>query len=447
MTEENYRENNPNKYRLSDGTIITESNYNTLLQAFTSTYNSMTDKNTGYVTDVEKRNLNALLHSFEEIGSMNLAMEFDKESRFLAYTHWNSQENKFDVNHRNPPEKWFEKSPQQLAQEQEKEEIQTTQAAIAVGTSYEEWEEMLDDNQVAEERIEQIQVDGGMSETSIQAEFTAEENKNTVEQIDKSLMTELSDVLESGDIITRTNSSLDGDVRVKRGGMKEGLVHLIDHRIRERVLNEKVQMNVEQAKKETSAVLFLAIDNIDKAPAIQEKDGNWAVYHKGIKSVITKDKKGHYVLTGYDNNKTKKEATESIDAVIAQYGNSPEFLGIYTQVGAVIASYNILPQSNEKSTVKALENKIKDLEEKLDKQTSVATSQSQLLYGKGSCFVNGVKREFENGLVNAFPEAVKRIDIENQRNKELTADYNKLLKSQNQNITPVSPTDYDTRSD
>ena len=420
MTEENYRENNPNKYRLSDGTIITESNYNTLLQAFTSTYNSMTDKNTGYVTDVEKRNLNALLHSFEEIGSMNLAMEFDKESRFLAYTHWNSQENKFDVNHRNPSEKWFEKSPQQLAQEQEKEEIQTTQAAIAVGTSYDEWEEMLDDNQVAEERIEQI---------------------------DKSLMTELSDVLESGDIITRTNSSLDGDVRVKRGGMKEGLVHLIDHRIRERVLNEKVQMNVEQAKKETSAVLFLAIDNIDKAPAIQEKDGNWAVYHKGIKSVITKDKKGHYVLTGYDNNKTKKEATESIDAVIAQYGNSPEFLGIYTQVGAVIASYNILPQSNEKSTVKALENKIKDLEEKLDKQTSVATSQSQLLYGKGSCFVNGVKREFENGLVNAFPEAVKRIDIENQRNKELTADYNKLLKSQNQNITPVSPTDYDTRSD
>ena len=177
MTEENYRENNPNKYRLSDRTIITESNYNTLLQAFTSTYNSMTDENTGYVTDAEKRNLNALLHSFEVIGSMNLAMEFDKESRFLAYTHWNSQENKFDVNHRNAPEKWFKKSPQQLAQEQEKEEIQTTQAAIAVGTSYEEWEEMLNDNEIAEKRIEQIQVNSGMSEAAIEADILASENQ------------------------------------------------------------------------------------------------------------------------------------------------------------------------------------------------------------------------------------------------------------------------------
>jgi hypothetical protein len=30
-----------------------------------------------------------------------------------------------------------------------------------------------------------------------------------------------------------------------------------------------------------------------------------------------------------------KEATETIKAVNAQYGNTPEFLGIYAQVGAV----------------------------------------------------------------------------------------------------------------
>ena len=86
----------------------------------------------------------------------------------------------------------------------------------------------------------------------------------------------------------------------------------------------------------------------DKAPAQKEENGNWGIYNKGIKTVITKDKKGHYVLTGYDNNQTKEEATESINAVIAQYGNTPEFLGIYAQVGAVISSKNILPQSNEK---------------------------------------------------------------------------------------------------
>ena len=72
-------------------------------------------------------------------------------------------------------------------------------------------------------------------------------------------MSDLTDVIRDGEIITRKNSSLDDDVRVKRGGMKEGLVHLIDHRIRERVLNEKVQMNIIQAQKETAAILFLVI--------------------------------------------------------------------------------------------------------------------------------------------------------------------------------------------
>ena len=136
---------------------------------------------------------------------------------------------------------------------------------------------------------------------------------------DKILMTELSDVLENGEIITRKNSALDGDVRVKRGGLKEGLIHLIDHRIRERVINKKIQMDFNQAQKETAAVLFLAIDNIEKAPAEKESNGHYAIYNVGIKTVIGKDKKGRYVVTGYDNNKTKEEATESINAVIAQY--------------------------------------------------------------------------------------------------------------------------------
>lgn len=168
-----------------------------------------------------------------------------------------------------------------------------------------------------------------------------------------SLMSDLSDVLENGEVITRKNPALDGEVRVKRGGMNEGLVHLIDHRIRERVLNKNVQMDEEQAKKETAAVLYLAIDNIDKAPAVKKANGHYAVYNNGIKTVIGKDKNGRYVVTGYDNKQTEKEATESINAVIAQYGNTPEFLGIYAQVGAVIASYNILPQSHEKASQEA----------------------------------------------------------------------------------------------
>lgn len=49
------------------------------------------------------------------------------------------------------------------------------------------------------------------------------------------------------------------------------------------------------------------------------------------------------------NQKKLQEATESINAVIAQYGDVPEFLGMYAQVGAVIASQNILSQTPEKS--------------------------------------------------------------------------------------------------
>ena len=225
---------------------------------------------------------------------------------------------------------------------------------------------------------------------------------------DKSLMSDLSDVLESGEIITRKNSSLDSDVRVKRGGINEGLVHLIDQRIRERVLNKNVQMDEVQAKKETSAVLFLAIDNIDKAPAVKEDNGHYAVYNRGIKTVIGKDKNGRYVVTGYDNNQTKQEATESINAVIAQYGNTPEFLGIYAQVGAVIASYNIVPQSQEKSSNK---------KETVSKST----------FNNLAIEYNGLLKEFDENIkdYNTLLTAYNIVQEENKNLKNQIHSHNK----------------------
>ena len=73
------------------------------------------------------------------------------------------------------PSNWFERTPQQLQKEQEKEENLATQAAVAIGTSYEEWEEMLDDNQKADEIIEKMQANGGLSEAAIEAEVKAQE--------------------------------------------------------------------------------------------------------------------------------------------------------------------------------------------------------------------------------------------------------------------------------
>lgn len=174
---------------------------------------------------------------------------------------------------------------------------------------------------------------------------------------DKVLLSDLSDVLSDGEVLLRRNSGIDGEIRVKRGGMNEGLVHLIDHRMRERVLNKNVQMDEKLAQKETTAILFLVVNNIDKVPAVKESDGHFAIYCEGIKTVIGKDKNGRYVLTGFDNKQEKQEATESIDAVIARYGKSPEFLGIYAQVGAVIASHKILPQKAELSNDQTIVSK------------------------------------------------------------------------------------------
>lgn len=223
---------------------------------------------------------------------------------------------------------------------------------------------------------------------------------------DLELMSDLQDVLENGEVILCKNSTINGEIRVKRGGMKEGLIHLISHRISERALNKKTKMDVELAKTETTAVLFLAINNINKAPAIKEKNGNYGIYHKGIKTIITKDKKGHYVLSGYDNKETKKEATESINAVIAQYGNTPEFLGIYAQVGAVISSNHILPQAEEKS------RKILSQPLKIE--------------------VNGKERTCQKGLLEGFKNAVTQLDNLTQEYNELAENYKSVIKERNE---------------
>ena len=77
----------------------------------------------------------------------------------------------------------------------------------------------------------------------------------------------------------------------------------------------------------------------------------------------------------------------------------------------------------------------------IQEQKQQIVEQDKLLNGKGSVIVNGVERKFEHGLKHAFPEAVKRIDIENQRNKDLTTAYNELAKLKSKNISPKSPSD------
>ena len=218
---------------------------------------------------------------------------------------------------------------------------------------------------------------------------------------DVALMKDISAVLEEGDVFTRRNETL-GDVRVRLGNPEhDGLMHIIKRRMDSRLFHEN--LSTEQAVKETSAILFLALKNIDEAPATKETNGHYVLYKNGIKTCFGKDKNGRFVLSGFDFYNTKQEAADAIKSVTAQYGYAPEFLGIYAQVGAAYASLNkTIPQSAEKSTV---------------------TDNSEVLTKPMTITVNDKERTCRNGVLEGFKNAVKMVD-------ELL-DENKLLREEN----------------
>lgn len=209
-------------------------------------------------------------------------------------------------------------------------------------------------------------------------------------------MENISDVLSEGDTFTRKNQNLSSDVKIRLGELFDkknseklsptGLRHLIKHRIEER-LNKG--MSLEDAQKQVSCLLFLAINIIDKAPATKEPNGHYAIYKNGIKTVIGTDKKGHYVVTGFDYNNTNQEAEVAIGTGIARYGYTPEFLDIYAQVGASLASLCINVSQSQKKSNNISKNEpqkntdsISQGEEELRKELAAAKKQIQALEKK-----------------------------------------------------------------
>ncbi len=132
-------------------------------------------------------------------------------------------------------------------------------------------------------------------------------------------------------------------------------------------------IDIETAQKETTAILFMSLKNVSEAPATKETSGRYAIYKNGIKTIVGTDKNGRYVVTGFDFDDTKSEAAEAIRAVNAQYGYTPEFLEIYAQVGAAYASMNNIAQLN--SVVN--ENKI--LKQKLENADKTIQEQNKEL--------------------------------------------------------------------
>ncbi len=235
------------------------------------------------------------------------------------------------------------------------------------------------------------------------------------EKKDFALMSDISDVLSEGEIFTRRNVNIDGEIKIKLGDLFDkknpekiqptGVRHLIKHRMEERLNNG---LSMEDSQKETAAILFLAVSNIDKAPAIKEPNGKYAIYKDGIRTTIGKDKKGKFVVSGFDYADTKREATDSIGTVIARYGYTPGFLEIYDQVGAVASELNIHKENS------VVNDKKSDYE--------------KLLYTSAEIDVNGKVRHCKNGLMKGFENAVSLLDSTFAENSRLR-DENSKLKS------------------
>lgn len=227
------------------------------------------------------------------------------------------------------------------------------------------------------------------------------------EEKDFALMSDISDVLSEGDVFTRRNVNIDGEIKIKLGDLFDkknpekiqptGLRHLIKHRMEERLNNG---FSMEDAQKETTAILFLALNNIDKAPAVKEQNGRYAIYKDGIKTLIGKDKKGKYVVSGFDYIDTKREATDSIGTGIARYGYTPGFLEIYDQVGAVASELNI----HKKNSV-------------VNDKTAEKNQQNE------SSFDNAVKNRFESAA-----QKLSSLDINSDNYKEAFELLNRIEK-------------------
>ncbi len=128
------------------------------------------------------------------------------------------------------------------------------------------------------------------------------------------------------------------DFSVNRG--KNGLIHIIKRRFEELYKNGKGEADIASIEKRIAAILYSVLNNVKTGVPEAGRNGNtWSLKQNGITAIVKQDK-GKFLLTGFADNASEKEAAETIDAVNAGYGYTPEFLDLYAQVGAVIASEN-----------------------------------------------------------------------------------------------------------
>jgi hypothetical protein len=160
----------------------------------------------------------------------------------------------------------------------------------------------------------------------------------------------ISGILATGTSEKIINKEL-GEITIDAGHTGKsgfGLKHIIEQRFLKDKTNEQ----------DIAALLYLVKDAAQNGVITREKSrmlngmevGSYDISKNGIIAFVSKTRektKEKFVITGFSDNGKKKEASDAIQAVIAQYGYTPEFSDVRKQVGAVIASLNPSPDDNQ----------------------------------------------------------------------------------------------------
>ena len=116
-----------------------------------------------------------------------------------------------------------------------------------------------------------------------------------------------------------------GEVNLTYDVNKSDLKHIIERRYSELKNKYHVEGENERRKLLTSFV-FSLLQTIKHGSATLQKDGrSYILKHNGISAIARQNKAGKVVITGFVDNSNEKEGAETIAAVNADYGYTPEW--------------------------------------------------------------------------------------------------------------------------
>ncbi len=181
------------------------------------------------------------------------------------------------------------------------------------------------------------------------------------------------DIFETGDSISVKNEMV-GLISIDKGNIGKsgnGLQHICTQRF------EKDGRSVD----EITAMLALVVNSAENGTVSRnneiyqnEKDiGTYDIEKNGIIAFVSKTRDGNdekFVITGFDDNSKKIEASDAINAVIAENSYAPDFVIVKEQVVATLASSYMLHlneiESNllnpKKDNIKRINKELKLLE-------------------------------------------------------------------------------------